>query len=341
MNKKKAILSAILNTPLKVALASFILSEIITQSILLALGRVDVVLVGFIIAGICGFFIAYVTSSVIFGYQKMIEEKNRELERITQALQEANALLTARNMELDAFARMVAHDLRTPLNVIYLGSDLSEEEFAAMSREERFRFLQTIAQSARKMNSLIDELLILSRVQCQEIELQPLDMGAIVTQAMHRLGHSFEEYQAEIILPESWPAMWGYGPWVEEIWVNYLSNAIKYGGRPPRVELGATEQPDGSVRCWVRDNGIGLEREEQSHLFIPFTRLHRTEATGHGLGLSIVRRIMDRLGGQVGVESEPGQGSTFAFTLPGVSDVPNDANKITGETANGTELVTG
>jgi two-component system, sensor histidine kinase and response regulator len=341
MNKKKAILSAILNTPLKVALASFILSELITQSILLALGRVDVVLVGFIIAGICGFFIAYVTSSVIFGYQRVIEEKNRKLERITQALQEANVLLTARNMELDAFARMVAHDLRTPLNVIYLSSDLPEEEFAAMSREERFSFLQTIAQSAREMNSLIDELLLLSRVQCQEIELQPLDMGAIVSQATHRLCHSIEEYQAEIVLPESWPTMWGYGPWVEEIWVNYLSNAIKYGGRPPRVELGATEQPDGSARCWVKDNGIGLEREEQAHLFIPFTRLHRAEATGHGLGLSIVRRIMDRLGGQVGVESEPGQGSTFAFTLPGVSNVPNDANKITGETRNGTELVTG
>jgi two-component system sensor histidine kinase/response regulator len=334
MNGKRSSLFAILNTPLKVALASFVLSEIITESILFAFGFVDVALLGFIIAGICGFSIAYVTSSVIFGYQKVTEKKNRELERVTQELQKANELLTARNVELDAFAHTVAHDLRTPLNAIYLGSDLSEEEFTAMSREEQFDFLQTIAKSARKMNSLIDELLLLSKIRQQEIELEPLDMEAIVTQAMHRLYYSIEEYQAEIIMPEDWPAALGYGPWIEEVWVNYLSNALKYGGRPPRVELGATEQPDGSVRCWVKDNGVGLEQEEQAHLFIPFTRLHRAQVAGHGLGLSIVQRIMDRLGGQVEVESEPGQGSTFAFTLPGVSNVSHD--KVAGESANGT-----
>jgi len=120
----------------------------------------------------------------------------------------------------------------------------------------------------------------------------------------------------------------GYMPWVEEIWVNYLSNAIKYGGRPPRLELGADPLPNpppqageglggGMIRFWVRDHGAGLTPEDQARLFTPFTRLDQVRVKGHGLGLSIVRRIVEKLGGQVGVESQVGQGSTFSFTLPG------------------------
>jgi two-component system sensor histidine kinase/response regulator len=161
----------------------------------------------------------------------------------------------------------------------------------------------------------------------------PLDMASIVAEAQQRLAHMIEGHQAEIVLSDTWPAATGYGPWVEEVWVNYLSNAIKYGGRPPRVELGfvvsacpdrsprappngATAQPDGMVCFWVRDNGPGLTSEEQARLFTPFTRLDQVRAKGHGLGLSIVRRIVEKLGGQVGVESEVGRGSVFTFTLP-------------------------
>ena len=131
-----------------------------------------------------------------------------------------------------------------------------------------------------------------------------------------RLAHMIEEHQTEIILPGTWPVALGYDPWVEEVWVNYLSNAIKYGGQPPHVELGATAQADGMVRFWVRDNGSGLTPEEQARLFTPFTRLDQVRAKGHGLGLSIVWRIVEKLGGQVGVESEIGRGSVFTFTLP-------------------------
>ena len=101
-------------------------------------------------------------------------------------------------------------------------------------------------------------------------------------------------------------------------WNNSLSNAIKYGGEPPRVELGATSRAEGMVSYWVQDNGRGLTREEQARLFIPFTRLNQVSADGQGLGLSIVQRIVTKLGGQVGVESKgiPGHGSRFSFTLP-------------------------
>ena len=113
-----------------------------------------------------------------------------------------------------------------------------------------------------------------------------------------------------------WPIASGYAPWIEEVWVNYVSNAIKYGGRPPHIELGATRQANDTIRFWVRDNGGGLTLEEQSRLFTAFTRLHQARAKGHGLGLSIVKRIIEKLGGTVGVESEIGAGSTFYFILP-------------------------
>jgi two-component system sensor histidine kinase/response regulator len=129
-----------------------------------------------------------------------------------------------------------------------------------------------------------------------------------------------------MVVPDTWPAALGYGLWVEQVWVNYISNAIKYGGRPPRVELGAEAQPDGMVRFWVRDNGSGLMPEARARLFVPFTQPAHLHGKGHGLGLSIVRRIVDRLGGQVGVESEgvPGRGSVFSFTLPGVDGQNQD-----------------
>jgi signal transduction histidine kinase len=167
------------------------------------------------------------------------------------------------------------------------------------------------------MNNIIDELLLMAGLRKAEVELDHLDMASVVDEALGRLAYTIEERQAQIALPESWPLALGCGPWVEEVWGNYLSNALKYGGRPPRVELGGEEQADGMVRFWVRDNGPGLTPEEQERLFKSFERLDRMRAKGHGLGLSIVWRIVEKLGGEVGVESEVGRGSVFWFTLRG------------------------
>ena len=143
-------------------------------------------------------------------------------------------------------------------------------------------------------------------------------MSHTVKQARERLATVITEYQAEIIEPEAWPAALGYAPWVEEVWANYISNGIKYGGRPPRLVLGATPQNDGSIRFWIHDNGQGLTPKAQATLFTEFTRLNELHLEGYGLGLSIVQRIIGKLGGQVGVESEgiPEHGSIFYFTLP-------------------------
>jgi signal transduction histidine kinase len=155
----------------------------------------------------------------------------------------------------------------------------------------------------------------------EDVEVEPVDMVSVVAKAQSRLSDSIEECGVEIILPESWPVAKGYGPWIEQVWVSYIGNAIKYGKNPPHVELGADvgqggDLPHGMVRFWVRDDGPGLAADEQGQLFVPFERLTPAHAKSHGPGLSIAQRIVQRLGGEAGVESKVGEGSTFWFTLP-------------------------
>ncbi len=251
---------------------------------------------------------------------RLYEQAQREIAERKQAeasLRQRTLELEERNAELDAFAHTVAHDLKNPLTSLIGFSDLLEGRFHRMSEELVRSNLEFIKQSGRKMESIIDELLLLSSVRAmEEIETEPLDIAYLVAEVQERLAHLIDEHQPEIILPDQWPVAQGYAARIEEVWANYLSNAIKYGGRPLCIELGATSQQDGFVRFWVRDNGPGLSPEQQARLFSPFERLGEVRTQGHGLGLSIVLRIVEKLGGQVGVESEVGQGSEFFFTLP-------------------------
>ncbi|MBN1178511.1 MAG: PAS domain-containing sensor histidine kinase [Anaerolineae bacterium] len=225
--------------------------------------------------------------------------------------------LAARNEELDAFAHTVAHDLKGPLSLAMGYSELLLFSDETLSAESQHLALEHVNRSMHKMTNIIDELLLLATVRKEDVRLDTLDMKSIVAGAMGRVTHLLEQRHARIVLPKGWAAALGHAAWVEEAWVNYLSNAIKYGGDPPHIELGS-DVGAGTVRFWVRDNGPGLSPDEQALLFVPFTRLDRVRAKGHGLGLSIVRRIVERLGGQVGVDSQKGAGSTFWFTLPAV-----------------------
>jgi PAS domain S-box-containing protein len=241
--------------------------------------------------------------------------------RLVEALRQQTQELQKSNQELDAFAHTVAHDLKGPVGLIVGFAQTLEESLAEIPHQELVQYLRTIARSGRKMNNIIKELLLMATVRKAQVDLEHVDTAGILSETTDRLAYRIEEYHAEIILPENWPVAMGYAPWLEEVWVNYIDNAIKYGGQPPRIELGAATQPDGSVRFWVRDNGPGITPEDQTRLFKPFTQIWAVRAQGHGLGLSIVQRIVEKLGGQVGVESLVGQGSTFFFTLLGPSQV--------------------
>ncbi len=241
--------------------------------------------------------------------RKAAEERLREY-----ALQ-----LEARNEELDAFAHTVAHDLKHSLSLIIGYAEMLGEMFQGFPLEQQREFIQKIAQHGHKMADVIDALLFLATVPRHEVEVEPLDMAGTVAAALSRLADEVAQSGAEIVLPQTWPAARGYAPWVEEVWFNYLSNALKYGGQPPRVEVGADFPADapGMVRFWVQDNGPGLAPEEQSRLFTPFTWL-RPLGKGYGLGLSIVKRIVEKLGGRWAWRANPA-GSKFFFTLPAAS----------------------
>ena len=235
---------------------------------------------------------------------------------LVESLREQTLVLEQRNEELDAFAHTVAHDLKSLLARVVGLSELMAEEIDILAKEEMTRHLESVSRSGRKMSRITDELLLLAGVrQLGAAEFTVLQMDEIVAETLVRLEDMIRDHQAEIVIPDTWPTALGYGAWVEEVWYNLVSNAIQYGGDPPRVELGATEQIDGTVCFWVRDNGAGLTREEQARLFTPFPRVGETRSEGCGLGLSIVRRVVEKLGGQVDVESTVGEGSVFGFTL--------------------------
>ncbi len=239
----------------------------------------------------------------------------RDLQKSEESLREHAITLEARNGELDAYAHTVAHDLKNPLTVIISIADVLRE-IGDLTLREKKEFLEEIRSTAFEMNSIIDNLLLFSEVRKVEAPQEELDMSKVVTKIRRRMNLEIKKRRARVVAPKTWPVALGYTPWVEEVWANYISNALKYGGQPPYVELGSTPQPDGTIRFWVRDNGAGIPPDTRGRLFSPFSQAGKVHEAGHGLGLSIVRRIIERLGGQVGVESEIGSGSLFYFTLP-------------------------
>lgn len=260
-------------------------------------------------SGATGFAVFYATPITIAGAPCLLT-----MAQDVTAYKQTQVALQNRNEELDAFARTVAHDLKSPLgNIIGFSEYLQARP--NLPEATRIDFINTIVRNAFKMDSIIDELLLLAKVRVGSVPLQPLDMGRIVSEALHRLTFVIAENHAAIYAPDHWPTAVGYAPWAEEVWMNYLSNAIKYGGQPPHIQLGGERQADGLVRFWVKDDGPGLPAELETQLFQPFPQLSTVRATGHGLGLSIARQIVEKMGGQVGVDNAPG-GCRFWFTLP-------------------------
>ncbi|HVT72586.1 MAG TPA: hybrid sensor histidine kinase/response regulator [Lacunisphaera sp.] len=236
-----------------------------------------------------------------------------QVTRSIEARLEKKALLD----ELDAFAHTVAHDLKNPIAVLMGRAGLLKMMWKKADEETMLKSIDALESSAVRLNTIVDELLLLAGVRRQAVHPQVIDMEAIVNEALSRVENLVQQAKAQIERPRQWPAVLAHGPWVAEVWANYLSNALKYGGTPPQLQLGAEAVPArGCVRFWVQDNGPGLTPEQQGQLFQQFSRVTQTRVKGHGLGLSIVLRITEKLGGTAGVESQPGAGSRFWFELP-------------------------
>lgn len=252
--------------------------------------------------------------------QMSLETANISLAQHTVELQKRTQELEQRNLELDAFAHTVAHDLKNPLSgVIGLSEILLEKCVVNKPIDAKsLDRLQKINDAAMQILGIINAILLLAGVsRHQTLHIENVDMKSLVEQVINtRLSNLIGQYTATIVLPETLPMSRGYTPWLEEVWVNYLTNGMKYGGEVPHLEISAELVADNMVKYSIKDNGAGITVAQQSQLFTPFIRLHTKRADGHGLGLSIVKQIIEKLGGTVGVESELGQGSIFFFTLP-------------------------
>lgn len=225
------------------------------------------------------------------------------------------AELEERNAELDAYARTIAHDLKSPLSLIYGYIELvSKHELPPMGQAH----LDIIQATVLRMEEMIDQLLMLAQLRDVTQTAVPVEILPLLYSVISRFTDQIAARSIIINVDKNLPPLLGHAPWIEEIFANLLSNAIKYIGadnQEPLIRIRAM-LVENMVRCEVQDNGLGIKAVDQQKLFDMFTRFHREEASGTGLGLPIVERIVRKLGGEVGVESAPGQGSTFWFTLP-------------------------
>lgn len=291
-----------------------------------------------ILVFVCAFGTLYPINLLLFRLIRQNDAQRQQLQELAQELQLANQQLTARhvilqargddlerqNQALSSFARTLAHDLKNLLAVVVQNNDLltyyldnPQQNQSGSGAERLQRAANRSHTAALQMSKIVDAVLLLASVSAQQTTpLQPLAIGAILEAAQKRLSQLINSCSAEVIVATGWPSAVGYAPWVEEIWVSYLENAIRYGGQPPRVEISGEELPNGFSRFWIADNGAGLTEEQREKLFVEFTQLKRLDQSSYGLGFSIAKQITEKLGGEVGVESQVGQGSRFYFTLP-------------------------
>jgi signal transduction histidine kinase len=236
-----------------------------------------------------------------------------------QKIQEYAAELELSNAELDAFSHTVAHDLRRPLTHVVSYANLIRQIGKDQLTPETAEFLVRIEKSAMKMSEMIQGLLMLAQLRQTGEIIEPVQMFEVVTAAVQRIQPDIQKRGVQVNVEQPIPDALGYAPWLEEVLANLISNAVQYIGQEnpaPTITIRAETLNDGPVRYEVIDNGLGIPPEHQPHLFDMLTRFHTGESSGTGLGLSIVKRIINKLDGSVGAESQPGHGSTFWFTLP-------------------------
>jgi PAS domain S-box-containing protein len=232
------------------------------------------------------------------------------------ALQEINASLARSNRDLEQFAYVASHDLQEPLRMVASYTQLLAQRYRGELDERADRYIAYAVDGATRMQGLISDLLMYSRVGANKLSLVPVDCQGLVTEVVHGLKRRIEETRTEVTF-ESLPTVLADRTQLGQVFQNLISNAIKFcRDESPRITITAQRVE----RCWkfsVTDNGIGIEPRFHERIFLIFKRLHpREEYKGSGIGLSIVKKIIEGLGGEVAVESELGKGTTFSFTIP-------------------------
>jgi light-regulated signal transduction histidine kinase (bacteriophytochrome) len=248
----------------------------------------------------------------VFAAARDITERKRAEDKLRGVLAE----LERSNKDLEQFASIASHDLQEPLRMVASYTQLLAERYEGQLDEKAKKYIAYVVDGAIRLQRLVNDLLAYSRVGTRGNPIETTDAHALLGEAIRNLATTIEESKA-IVTNEDLPMVRADAPQLGQVFQNLLANAIKFRGEDfPRVHVSARDEG----REWVfsvRDNGIGIDRQYAERIFVIFQRLHtRQEYPGTGIGLAVCKRIVERHGGKIWFESEPGKGSTFFFTVP-------------------------
>jgi signal transduction histidine kinase len=260
--------------------------------------------------------------------EERIRELNADLERRVQQRTEA---LQRSNEDLQQFAYVVSHDLKEPLRMVGSYTELLRRRYQGQLEPEADEYISFAVEGVKRMQALIGDLLDYARAgEEQEKQPEPVDVNEVLDGVLLNLQARIEE-AGGAVTRDQLPSVVVHRVWLAQVLQNLVGNALKYRGeRPPRVHVSAVAA-SGETVFTVRDNGIGIDSKYKDQVFGLFKRLHGREFEGTGIGLAMCKKLVERAGGRIWVESDPGQGSAFFFTVPQASSTaPGDVAPASG-----------
>jgi light-regulated signal transduction histidine kinase (bacteriophytochrome) len=235
--------------------------------------------------------------------------------KLEERINQHSTELERSNRELDHFASVAAHDLRAPLRAVSGFADLLQKMYKEKVDATADEYIAHIVEGSRRMSHLITNILQYARAGAGDRPLIPVNVNTIIENALENLTLEMQESKCEITV-DRLPMVYANSVHLIQLFQNLVGNAIKYRSNTPRIHI-SVERKDSEWLFRIIDNGIGIDQKNFDKIFQIFQRLHASdEYSGSGIGLATCKKIVERLGGRIWVESKPGEGSTFLFTLP-------------------------